>query len=197
MGEIILRCDINGIIQTIQQKHNPMIVASEVSSFTSKALREGEINLYEAYLLNWEIIKLNRKGYTQPGWNSKVSISDCLALLNQKLLSHIFEGISVTENICNLCLEAYGLNDEKRKHYLMDRYTLFLQAQNSPLLLQELQLTRNNYDKLSDDNGPYHNEVFPFDEFSPEKILLDNNFHLYEKTLQDEIVEIIVELNLK
>ncbi|QHW31350.1 hypothetical protein GZH47_11170 [Paenibacillus rhizovicinus] len=184
------------IIQSIKQQNNPMIVANRLSTFIVHAIREGSINLYEAYLLNGEVIKWYRKGYTQPAWKSPVLVSNCLAILNQKLLSHIFDGNTVTENIYKLGLEAYRLNDDKRKHYIMDKYALFLEAQDSPALLHELQSIRNNADKQSYDDGPYHFDEFPFECFSPETILLEGGGHLFEKTIQDEIEDLIVELNL-
>ena len=40
-------------------------------------------------------------------------------------------------------------------------------------LLRELLTVRENYATLSDEEGPYHVEVFPYHYFEPERILLE------------------------
>lgn len=193
-----MRDAVNNLISHIKQLDNPLIIAAEISYFISDAMREGKISLYEAYLLNWEEIKYRRMGYTQSAWNGKVRIATCLAILNQKLLAHIFHEQTGAELLKVWGLEAYKLNKENRAHYIMDRYQLFLESNDSPELLKKLLDTRNSYDELSDDEGPYHNEVFPYDDCSPEEILLGRNGQTeYKKHLDGVIEELIVELNMK
>ena len=45
-------------------------------------------------------------------------------------------------------------------------------AKPSRTLLTEMSRVRREYERLSDDDGPYHTEVFPYDEMAPEDILL-------------------------
>lgn len=74
---------------------------------------------------------------------------------------------------------------------------MFLDANDSTELLEELLHTRSRYEKLSFDEGPYHTEVFPYTYYSPEEILLGNKDKtIYNKELKGFIEELIVELNM-
>jgi hypothetical protein len=192
-----LKNEVENLISHIKQEINPLIVANEISYFISDALRDGKISLYDAYMLNWEEIKYRRMGYTQSAWNDNVRIATCLAILNQKLLAHIFDEQIGAEKLNEWGLEAYNLNAEKRAHYIMDSYKLFLDAVQTPELLEKLLDTRKSYDDLSDTEGPYHTEVFPFDFYSPEEILLANSKTDNKKNLDRDIENLIVELNMK
>ena len=62
--------------------------------------------------------------------------------------------------------DAFGLCKEKRKHYIMDRFEEFMNMdENDEVLFRELLDVRNNYRKLSDNEGPYHVESFPHHYF--------------------------------
>ncbi len=81
----------------------------------------------------------------------------------------------------------------------MDRYMGFLEADNNVQLLEELLNVRKDYDQLSDDDGPYHNETFPYHFYSVEEILLsegEKRKYLNNKTLSEDIEDLIIELNL-
>jgi hypothetical protein len=198
MGAIALKDEVENLISHIKHEANPLIVANKISYFLSDALREGKVSLHEAYMLNWEEIKYRKMGYTQSAWNGRVRIATCLTILNQKLLAHIFDEQAGAEKLKSWGVEAYNLNNEKRSHYIMDRYSLFLDANDSPELLGKLLDTRNSYDGLSADEGPYHTEVFPYHFYSPEEILLEKNGQTeYKKNLDGAIEDLIVELNMK
>lgn len=168
-----MKYEVEKLICHIKNEIDPLIVANKTSYFLSEALREGKVSLYEAYLLNWEEIKYRRMGYTQLAWNGRVRIATCLTILSQKLLAHIFDEQTGAEKLKAWGLEAYNLNNERRAHYILDRYNLFLDTNESPELLESLLDTRNNYGELSTDEGPYHTEVFPYHYFSPEEKLLE------------------------
>ena len=80
-----MRNEIELLINSIKRKSNPIIIANEASYFLTNLLKHNRINLYEAYLLNSEVIRFMRLGYTQPAWNWSVQISTCIAIMNQKL----------------------------------------------------------------------------------------------------------------
>jgi hypothetical protein len=186
--------DIENFITTIDKINNPSLVANKISYFISDALRENQITLYEAYVLNLEIIKLNLISYTQPAWNRNVRISTCLIILNQYLLAKIFDNIEGAEMLERIALEAFELNKEKRSHYILDQYKSYFKTNNIEKLLQELLDIRNNYDNLSDDVGPYHIEVFPYHFYSPEKILLEKSNSL-NQIVSKEVENILIYLN--
>lgn len=192
-----MKNDVVNLINFIKDKDNPLLIANKISYFISDALREKKTNLYEAYLLNWEEIRFRRMSYIESGWNGRVRISTCLAILNQRMLAQVFQDNVAANKLKDWALEALNLNGEKREHYILDRYNTFLDANNSHELLKELLEIRNNYQSLSDNEGPYHNEVFPYHFYSPEKILLDCDGSTYEQIVDEEIENLIIELNLK
>jgi len=126
-----------------------------------------------------------------------LGINQCLSILNEKLLAHVFGEDASAEKLKIWGIEAYSLYRAKRHHYIMDEYASFLNAGNSPKLLDKLQTYRDYYKDLSFDEGPYHFEVFPYLYFSPEKELLANKGKIkYDKNLSEDIEDLIVELNL-
>lgn len=194
---INMKEEIEALVSKVKSRVNPSIAAADISGFISESLKEGKISLYETYMINMEVLRFERSGYMQPAWGKKAGINQCLSILNQKLLAHVFwEGASA-EKLKIWGIEAYSLYRMKRRHYIMDEYVSFLDADNSPKLLDKLQTYRDFYKDLSFDEGPYHFEVFPYLYFSPEKELLENKGKSkYDKNLSEDIQDLIVELNL-
>jgi hypothetical protein len=150
-----MRKGIEILINSIKNINNPVVIADKISHFVIDSLRDDTISLYEAYVINSEAVRFKRLGYMQPAWNERVRITICLSLLNQKLLSHIFNENESAEKIKVWGVEAYKLNKEKRSHYIMDRYNLFLDANSNPLLLTEMLEIRR-------DKGTGTLSLFPF-----------------------------------
>lgn len=185
------------IIQEVKNTCNPTIKAKKLSFYLSDCLKKKEINIYEAYLLHWEIINYTREGYILPAWNGKVQISTCLAILNQKLLAVAFDDIKCTEQLIAWGLEALKLCTEKRTHYIMDQYSEFINVSyNSDNLLQELLSIREKYRFMSTNAGPYHVEVFPYHYYEPEKILLEKRDMSKEKNINMNVETMLIELNI-
>lgn len=86
--------------------------------FRSDGLRDGNISLYEAFMLNSEEIKFRRVGYTRPAWNGRIRKGTCLAILNQKLIPHIFKEQAEIDKLKAWGQEAYIQNTEVRAHYV-------------------------------------------------------------------------------
>ncbi len=194
-----MKAEVETLIKTINNKSNPAMIADDISHFIINSLRSNEISLYEAYLVNMEAIKFKRQGYIQPAWNERVRISTCLTLLNQKLLAHVFDESIVAMKVKELALEAYKLIKVKRSHFIVDRYIDFLEANNDIPLLQKMLDIRSNYDELSDDDGPFHNEAFPYHFYCPEEILLkerEKRKYLSSKNLSNDIENLIIQLSI-
>lgn len=190
---------ITNLLSKVKEQKNPLLIANEISYFLSDALRQNRLNLYEAYLLNDEVIRFRRLGYTKPAWNGRVRITTCIDLLNQKLLADGFDEDISANKYYRWGLEVFNLNIEKRSHYIMDKYNEYLEAKGHKDLLTKLLEIRQNYDKLSFDEGPYHNESFPYHFYSPEEILLneeERRKHLDKKNLNEDIEELIVQLSI-
>lgn len=188
--------NVKKVIQSVKNVNNPTVKAKNLSFYVSDCLKTNTLNIYEAYLLNWEIINYLREGYILPAWNGRVQISTCLAILNQKLLALIFNDVNCAKQLENWGKEALDLCGERRTHYIMDRYVDFLHIDVNDIgLLRELLSVRENYKTMSDDDGPYHVEVFPYHYFEPEKILLEKRNMNNEKNICIDIETILVGLN--
>lgn len=188
--------DILKIIQEVKNTSNPIIKAKKLSFYLSDCLKKQELNIYEAYLLHGEIISYTREGYILPAWNGRVQISTCLAILNQKLLALAFNDIKYMEQLVEWGLEALKLCTEKRAHYIMNRYSEFINVSyNSDNLLQELLNIREKYRFMSTNDGPYHVEVFPYHYYEPEKILLEGRDMSKEKNINMNVETMLIELN--
>lgn len=191
-----MKKDIDQILQDVRNTDNPVIKAIRLSVHLSKMLKENEINIYEAYLLHGEIINYRREGYILPAWNGTVQISTCLAILNQRLLALAFKDDKYADLLKEFGIEALHLCKEKRAHYVMDSYVEFINIKDqSNNLLQKLCSIRENYNSLSDDEGPYHVEEFPYHYYEPEKILLGTKDMQNEKSISADIETLLIELN--
>lgn len=191
--------EIKELLFTIQQEENPSFIADDLSHFVIESLREEQISIYEAYLIHFEVIKFTRISYIQPSWSGKVRITACLALFNQLLLSQLFNEPASTKILKEWLIEAFNLNQEKRPHYIMDKLEAFINIENNLDLLEEMRDTRKHYDQLSDDDGPFHNEVFPYHFYKPEDMLLDaqlKKVYSEDKMISEEIEELIVGISL-
>ncbi|MBD5781531.1 hypothetical protein IEN85_18665 [Pelagicoccus sp. NFK12] len=182
-------------IEEIESTENPMLIANSLGFFLSDAIREETISLYEAYCINGYTLHFQRLGYTQPAWHGRVQVSTCIAILNHLLLAVYFEDKKKEEKTREWLIEAVGLNEEKREHYLMDRIEDFFENHIPDQALQHLQNYRKNYDSLGFDSGPYHVESFPGDWYSPEDLLLSGPCS-HEKTLAKTIEDLIVQIEI-
>lgn len=185
------------IINSIQDMDNPILIANKLTYYVTKALKSNEMSLYESYLLNGEILRLKRQGYTQPGWNGKVGILICMSIVNQRILAVLFSDSEYVIKLYELGLEAFKLNGEKRSHYLMGKYEVYLKADESVNVLERLASVRRIYSDITDENGPFHIEAFPYQYYSPEEILLDRETVHLDKKISKSVEDLLVELSMK
>lgn len=189
--------DFNKVLQDVRNTDNPGVKAIRLSMHLSNMLRTDKISIYEAYLLNGEVINYEREGYIMPAWNGRVNISICLAILNQRLLALAFKDAEYANILKEFGLEALHLCKEKRKHYIMDNYIEYINIDYKSInFLQYLYDIRQDYNELSFDDGPYHNERFPYDYYVPEKVLLDKEELQNKKNISSDIEELLIELSI-
>lgn len=183
-------------LESIKQVNNPIVKSKKIAFYISDLLKNQEITLYDAYVLNKEVIKFQREWYLLPAWNGWSQISTCLAIINQRLLAIAFKELDYAEQLKQWGQDAFRLCKEQRKQYIMDRFEEFMNIdEKDEVLLQELLDVRNNYRKLSGNEGPYHVEVFPFHYYEPERILLEKRDLSTEKIVSEDTKTIIAELN--
>lgn len=191
-----LEINIAALLQKLGGTGNPGSRALKLTFFASSTLRHGQISLYEAYLLYAEALSYDRQAYLAPGWPNKVQISSLAKLLNMKMLALVFGETEAAALWEKQALELYPLNQEKRPHYLLERYPAFLRAEQDPALLEELLRVRKSRKKPFDD-GPYHDECFPDDRCVYEEMLLQGRvFSEEDKRISPQIEELLVELYL-
>lgn len=191
----------NKILQDVRNIDNPAIKAIRLSVHLSDMLKENKINIYEAYLLQGEVISHRREGYMLPAWGSTVQcstvqISDCIAILNQRLLALVFKDYKYADLLKDFGIEALHLCKEKRAHYIMDDYMEFININaGADSLLYKLYNARQNYNSLSGEEGPFHVEEFPYHYCEPEKILLGKENLQSMKSISGDIETLLIELN--
>lgn len=184
------------VLEKIRGARTPGGKAAFLSAFAAEAQREGLLSLYEHYLLAGEALGLERESCLQPAYGRRVQISDLLKAMNMRMMALLFgdEGAAALWEAWGA--EALGLNRERRRHYLLGDYLAFLRAEEHPEKLRELLDVRRRKRRCFDD-GPYHDECFPFDLCVYEEMLLENRrFSEEEKRLGGQVEDLLVELSL-
>ncbi len=186
----------NVLIETVKAQTNPGNRGLHIGIFVSQGLRGKEINLYEAYLLSGFKMEFTRLSYVQPAWPDRVHISILVELLNLRLLAAALEEKREEEHWIEYAKEAYSMNQEKRPHYILDRYPEYLEETIPPGALKSLANVRASRSKPFN-KGPYHTEVFPYDECRCEELLLQGEtLRRGDKEIRGAIENLLVELAL-
>ncbi len=162
---------VKTLVENVRAAINPGSRSLEINVFVSKALREKEINLYEAYLVSGMKMEFTRLSYIQPAWSDRVHISILLELLNLRLLAAAFEEKDEERRWTEYAKVAFSMNQEKRPHYILDHYQEYLKETIPPEFLQTLKDVRASRSKPFD-NGPYHTDLFPYNRCKCEELLL-------------------------
>lgn len=184
------------LVEELKSQVNPGGVEICLERYISNGLREKQLSLYEAFLLQAEALGFLRMAYTQAAWNRKVGISILLQILNVKMLSILFKDEPGAKIWTECGIDAYRRNQEVRPHYILDEYLTYLKAEDNPVYLEKLLKVRQKK-KRPFNKGPYHDEVFPYSECNYEELLLSNKrFSDEEKKISEVIENLLVELYL-
>lgn len=180
-----------------QLDDHPAILAQNLDIYVSHRLREDDLDIYSAFLLALEAARIRRLAYRQPAWPQTLSISGLLSLFMLAMTARALRMDKPYETLKQWFLEDIPLLKEKRQHFLVNRLHGGESLFEDEAFITEIAETRRNYDTLSDDYGPYPNEVFPWVHAAPESEILkagsDPAFHC-EHMLDTDIGEILVEL---
>jgi hypothetical protein len=176
---------------------NPSTQANEVRRAIVRGIRDSSLTLYEGYQLHCEAIRIERIAYTQSAWGRQLSISGLLSIVMHALTAKAFGLNDAASNYERWYVDDFPLLGERRPHFLTTAY-----PGNSGWIadvgfLQHIHTTRVNYDKLSDDDGPYAIEVFPYDFAAPERVLLGDPVSVFEHSVHnvsDAVGDAIVNL---
>ncbi len=176
---------------------HPLIQADDLRFYISRRLKTGKLDLYSAFMLSHEATRIGRFGYLQSAWGHELSISGLLKIYMNGLTASAFGLVGIVEKSQDWFSNDMDLLSETRTHFFtsaMRKTNLFDDTE----FLATLCEMRENYDSLPDDDGPYHNEVFPWHYAAPECHLLDpksNSDFNIPISLDPEIESLIVELN--
>lgn len=185
-------------METIEGTSNPGIIASALGILIARGLRHHHLNLYEAYLLNMEALRFARKHYVQPAYHCTVHLGDLLAILNQRLMAIAYGDLDAAQLLLQWGREAKLALKESRPHVVGDRFEDFLDPANSEAM-EILANLRTQYDSLSDDEGPYPVEKFPFEACAPELLATDKTLRLQccKKEVRNEASELLVAIGMR
>lgn len=186
------------ILIELETEKNPLIISDNITYVISDGLREGSVNLYSAFLLNHECIRIKRFGYHQTAWNYSLSISGIVTIYMHYLCAHAFGTSKIADVVLRWLAEDLPMLKESRNHYIIDEMQKGIEPNPSKKWLEKLSEVRTNYDNLSDDHGPYHNEVFPFDYAAPEDVLLgdSNSGEFSDKQIILDIEELLINISI-
>lgn len=184
------------LLETLKCAKSPGSCEVRLEKYVADGLREEQLSLYEAFLIQAEVLSFMKSAYTQAAWGRNVGIRELLKILNMKLLSVLFQDKSGSKVWTENGVDAYKRNKEIRPHYILDEYLRYLNAENDPIFLKKL-LEMRQRKKKPFNNGPYHDEVFPYLACNFEDLLLnDKRFSDEEKQIGEVVENLLVELYL-
>ena len=184
------------LLAELAQTPNPGVRSVELNSYLRDGREKHQFTLYEQYILEIESVSYDRQFRTQPAWVCRTGILDLIKILNMKMMALLFQEKKAAEMWDAWGMEAYRMNQEKRPHYILDDYPAFLRAEQHPEALEKLLAARRSRRKPFND-GPYHDEYFPYEQCAYEELLLQGKtFPEKDKKLRGEIEELLVELYL-
>lgn len=184
------------LLSELGETSRPSSRSISMIGYLRDARKDQQITLYEYYLVETERVSFEHQACVQPGWPDRVRISHLIRLLNMKMLALLFQEREAAEMWDAWGMEAYRLNQEKRPHYILDDYPTYLRAEQDPAVLSKLLAKRKSRRKPFD-NGPYHDECFPWDWCVYEEMLLEGRYFGQEdKKIGGEIEELLAELYL-
>jgi len=175
----------------------PAVVAQELRQYLSNRLHAGNLDLYSAFLLAVDVARLERISYRQPAWSRKLPISGLLGLYMLGITAAALKLDRPHGQIREWFAEDLKLLSEHRTHFLTSRLRTGANLFDDHSFWRILSDLRHDYDSLSDDDGPYPNEVFPWDYAAPERELLDTGSESIfgdAQVLDSGVSEICVEL---
>lgn len=176
----------------LDREINPLIVADSITQFISGRLRDETISLYSAFLLNQDALRLGRRGYHQPAWRQQFNLRCALALYLQYLFAMAIGEANVAQTVAAWLAEDVPLLNTNRKHYIRKHFALLPVIETSNEQLAELSTIRSRYESLPSGDGPYHTEVFPWNEYSPEDVLLGRSSAKVEPGEIEPEVEVLM-----
>tara|TARA_R110002049_G_C9017041_1_gene551058 strand:- start:390 stop:956 length:567 start_codon:yes stop_codon:yes gene_type:complete len=181
----------------IATESNPSTQANEVRRSIVRGMRDGALTLYEAYLLHCEALRIDRIAYTQSAWGRQLSISGLLSIVMHSITAEAFGLHDAASTYERWYVDDFSQLGERRPHFLTAAYPGTTGWRNDLNFLRRLNITRIEYDRLSDNDGPYPIEVFPFHFAAPELALIGEPVDAFlnaKRDVSDAVGDAIVEL---
>lgn len=169
----------------IPNENNPSVQAHEVRYVVARGLRDGTLSLYEGYQLQCEAVRIDRIAYTQSAWGRQLSISGLLAIVMHAVTAKALGLHAAASRYEQWYVDDFHLLGDPRHHFLTDAYLGVAGWLSDHDFLRLLNTKRINYDKLSDNDGPYPTEVFPYHFAAPELVLVGERVREFDDVVQD------------
>jgi hypothetical protein len=176
---------------------NPRVQAGALSDYVSDRIHAGDINLYSAFQLQHEAVRIHRLSYRQPSWGWTVGIRDLQMIFMLALTARALRCDQQAKIAEDWFMEDIAFLDEKRKHHFTERLADGKKLFTDRRFLEQLATIRRDYDNISDVDGPFHVEVFPYDFAEPEQEILNPGSRQEFKhsgVMDSEVEEILVEV---
>ncbi len=184
------------LIKQLEETDHPAVRRHEVMWYLRDTRNDGQITLYEEYLITAEALAFQRQSYMMPAWNRTVGISDLVPLLNMKMMALLFQENQAAKMWEVWGMDTYHKNQEKRPHYILDEFPAILHGENNPSILEKLLEIRNRKTRAFD-NGPYHDEYYPFNHCAYEELLLRKSyFSEMDKVISEDVEDLLVQFYL-
>lgn len=182
--------NIEELKDNIDGELSPALVATELGFFTSDALKCESISLYEALYLKELEYALLLQASEKPAWNYKIGISLLLSLELLYSLALYFDEKELAKALKSKISIALENSSEIRHHYSKAVAEDILSGNIESALLR-LGTSREGAKPF--DDGPYNEEVFPWDLIAPEKEVLSKRFGSM-KSISPAIKDLVAEV---
>lgn len=179
---------------------HPLIQSDDLFHYISDRMRRGSLDLYSAFLLAHEAIRIKRNGYLQPAWKYKLSISGLLAIYVHCITARAFREDRIARTVSTWLNEDAAHLREHRSHFLTNQLRVGGTWRFDQEALSALSQMRKQYDSLDDDNGPFHVEVFPWHYAAPEReLMMPGSEAAFQcaRSIDPEIEGLIVDLCIR
>lgn len=185
--------DIEELNKNIVDLENPVLIATELGFFISDGCTEGSLSLYEAFLLTDTELQLLQKGAIQPAWNYSLGMSHLLRLERLFVLATYFKETRHSEIILGRISDAMPILTEKREHFSKEVANQLFDGNISEAINL---LSLNTSKSRLFDEGPYIDEVFPYEIIDAEKKVLAGSFENH-KEVSDAITNLLAKIMIK
>ena len=188
--------DYNKFIDIIDIIDHPKSLYQDLSFELKGFIQKSDISLYEWYLVKEELFNFLFDYYSENIFSTKPSLHDLIALINQKLLSYLFDvdNSNIIERI-NFITNYI----KPRSHYIFEILPGLLKSSPEKEALEKYNTARRQ-SQNNDYYYPNQVSIFPLEYLYPESLILKESTvpeGFLNKDVSEGVGDILVALALK